>query len=388
MDNQNSREVYLDNSATTPVLPEIADRIREVMVIQYGNPSSLHRKGVEAELLVTEARRQISRSLGAKEQEIIFTAGGTEANNLALFGVVGAHSRKGKHIIVSDIEHPSIIETAVRLSKRGYEVAFCPVDASGLVDPKSLASLVTQDTILISIMMVNNEIGTLQPMTDLVKAVREVNPEVIFHSDCVQALGKIPLNPANIGLDLATISSHKVHGPKGVGALYVRDKLALEGQVFGGGQERQMRSGTENVPGIVGFGMAVEQACKEVDRGLEIIKSLREYLMERLRDEGVEFAVNGDLKNSLPYIVSLGFPGVRGEVLVHFLESQNVFVSTGSACHSRTVKISHVLKSIDISGPQAEGTIRISFSTLNDKEDVEILVAGLKTALSRLKPAR
>lgn len=385
MDSLNNREIYLDNSATTPVLPEIAERVREVMVTQYGNPSSLHRKGVEAELLVTEARRQISRCLVAKEQEIVFTSGGTEANNLALLGVVGAHNRKGKRVIVSAIEHPSIIETATRLNKMGYDVVSCPVDNRGLINPQQLAALVTPETILVSVMMVNNEIGALQPIRELVQAVRNINKDAIFHSDCVQALGKIPLNPAKIGLDLVTISSHKVHGPKGAGALYVRDKLLLEGQVSGGGQERQLRPGTENVPGIVGFGMAVERACSGIDQSAKKINDLRDHLINCLRDEGVEYHLNGDLDKSLPNIVSLRFNGVRGEVLVHFLESRNVFVSTGSACHSRTVKVSHVLKSIGASGPQAEGTIRVSFSALNVAEDVEILVAGLKDALSRLK---
>jgi cysteine desulfurase len=383
------REIYLDNSATTQVYSEIADRMREVMVNQYGNPSSLHRKGIEAELLVSEARQQISRSLEASPEEIVFTSGGTEANNLALMGAALAGRRKGSRIVSSEIEHPSVLEALKHLERQGFEVALCPVDTAGRVDPEKLASLVDERTILASVMMVNNETGTIQPVAELVSAAKRKNPGLVFHSDCVQSFGKLPLNPAKTGIDLATLSAHKLHGPKGVGALYISSKTVVQGQIQGGGQERQVRSGTENVPGIVGFGMAAQRAAANQEKDAGNMARLKLLLVNSLRESRINFRINGPSpEEGAAHIVSLAFPGVRGEVLVHFLEAENILVSTGSACHSRTVKVSHVLKAINVPAREAEGSIRVSFSSLNTEEDVELLVQGIRSALNRLKPGR
>jgi len=380
------KEVYLDNSATTPVIPEIADKVREAMVRQFGNPSSLHRKGLEAEMLVTEARKQISRGLGVRDEEIIFTSGGTEANNLALFGAAMANRRRGNRIVSSPIEHPSVLEVLKRLGERGFDIAFCLVDSTGRVDPEELASLITPETILVSIMTVNNEIGTVQPVSELVEACKQVNPGLIFHTDCVQALGKIIVHPKQTGADMVSLSSHKIHGPKGVGALYVAGGAPLEALLHGGGQERGIRSGTENVPGIVGFGLAVQMATADFESHTGQMRRLKTRLIERLNSNRVKFRVNGPpLDQAAPHIVSLSFPGVRGEVLVHFLEAENIFVSTGAACSSRKVKISHVLKAIGLSSGEAEGSIRVSLSILNTEDDIERLAEALAAALKKLK---
>ncbi|HHV76217.1 MAG TPA: cysteine desulfurase [Syntrophothermus lipocalidus] len=380
------REVYLDNSATTPVLPEIADKVREVMVRQFGNPSSLHRKGLEAETLVVEARRQVSQGLGVRDEEIIFTSGGTEANNLALFGAAMANRRRGRRIVSSPIEHPSVLEVLKKLGEQGFEIVFCPVDSTGRVYPEKLASLITPDTILVSIMTVNNEIGTVQPVSELVKACKQVNPGLIFHTDCVQALGKIIVAPKQTGADMISLSSHKIHGPKGVGALYVARGVFLESLLYGGGQERGIRSGTENVPGIVGFGLAVQMATADLEAHAGRMRRLKTRLIEQLDSNGVKFRINGPpLDQAAPHIVSLSFPGVRGEVLVHYLEGEDIFVSTGAACSSRKVKISHVLKAIGLSRREAEGSIRVSLSILNTEDDINRLAEALIAALKKLR---
>ncbi|MGE5544444.1 MAG: cysteine desulfurase family protein [Bacillota bacterium] len=385
----NNREIYLDNSATTPVFEDIADRMREIAVQQYGNPSSLHRKGIEAEILVTEARMQISKAMEVRPEEIVFTSGGTEANNLALLGSVEANRRNGKRIISSEIEHPSVLETLKRLEQQGYEVLYCPVDACGRVTPDALSSLVNEDTILVTIMMVNNEIGTVEPMAELVRAAKKVNPRLVFHSDCVQAFGKIPLNPVKIGLDLVSLSAHKLHGPKGVGVLYINSRIALKGQISGGGQERKYRSGTENVSGIVGFGMAADRAVSGMSEHSKLMNGFKSLLIKRLQEQKIEFRLNGPpIDEGAPHIINLSFPGTWGEVLVHFLESQKIYVSTGSACHSRKADQSHVLKAIRLPKREAEGSIRISFSVMNTEEDIETLAQELASAIRRLKARR
>ncbi|MGE5373330.1 MAG: cysteine desulfurase family protein [Solirubrobacterales bacterium] len=384
-----NREIYLDNAATTAVHPDIADRVREIMVSQYGNPSSLHKKGVEAELLVTQARKQLGGALRCKTDEIVFTSGGTEANHLALAGAAEANRRRGNRIVSTAIEHTSVLETLNRLEKRGFETVLCPAGSNGSINPDRLAALVTPDTILVSVMAVNNEIGSIQPLAALAAAVKAVNPALIFHTDAVQAFGKIPFQPDILGMDLAAVSAHKLHGPKGVGLLFIKTGTVLESQLTGGGQERELRSGTENVPGIAGFGMAAEAAVAGLAETGDRLRQLKLDLVSRLHEAGVDFAVNGPLPDQgLPQILSLAFPGVRGEVLTHFLEARNIFVSTGSACHSRSVKLSHVLKALNLPREKAEGTIRISLSARTTPEDIELTARALIEALARLRPQK
>jgi len=382
-------EVYLDNSATTPVLPEIADKIRLVMTDEFGNPSSLHSRGLAAENLVTEARKNISQALGVREKEIFFTSGGTESNNLALISAAMSRRRKGDHIICSTIEHPSVLEVVKYLGQTGFKADYCPVDSSGLVDPQNLAGLIRSDTILISIMMVNNEIGTIQPISNLVTVCKEKNPNIIFHSDCVQGVGKIPVNPHKTGVDLLSISAHKFHGPKGIGALYVKEGTLLKGLMLGGGQELGFRSGTENVPGIVGFGMAIKKALQNQDQTANKMKSLKEHLLKLLDAYSLSYRINGpSLSAAAPHILNLSIAGVRGEVLVRCLEAEKIYISTGSACTSRKTRTSHVLRAIGLSDGQAEGSIRISLSFLNTLEDMEYLAKALHESLKRFQPVK
>jgi len=259
-----TKEAYLDNCATTRVYPEVAELVTRVMLDSYGNPSSLHRKGIEAEKIIKTARQQIANLLKVEPDTIVFTSGGTEANNLALLGIARARQRQGKHIICSAIEHPSVLETVKKLETKGYKVDICPVNNQGQVETEVLGQLVTSETILVTVMAVNNEIGTIQPIADLVKVCKAKNPQVTFHTDCVQAFGKVEVLPQIWGVDLMTVSSHKIHGPKGVGAVYVKPGTKLESLSAGGGQEHQMRAGTENVPGIAGFGLAAEITGKKL----------------------------------------------------------------------------------------------------------------------------
>lgn len=380
----NETEVYLDNSATTPVLEEIADKVHSVMLNEFGNPSSLHNKGLRAENLVTEARKNISKALGVKEKEVFFTSGGTESNNLALIGAAMSRRRKGNHIICSAMEHPSVLEVVKYLGQTGFKADYCPVDSSGLVDPQTLAGLVSSDTILISIMLVNNEIGTIQPISNLVTACKEKNPNIIFHSDCVQGVGKIPVNPYKMGVDLLSLSAHKFHGPKGIGALYVKEGTILKGLMLGGGQELGLRSGTENVPGIVGFGMALNKAMQNQDEAACKMKALKEHLLTILDAYSLSYKINGPmLSEAAPHILNLSIAGARGEVLVRCLEAEKIYISTGSACTSRKTRTSHVLKAIGLSDGQAEGSVRISLSVLNTLEDMEYLAEALNVSMKR-----
>ncbi|HEX3010481.1 MAG TPA: cysteine desulfurase family protein [Syntrophomonadaceae bacterium] len=379
------KEVYLDNSATTPVLPDIADRMRSVMVDEFGNPSSSHGRGVLAEGLITESRKNISQALEVKNREIFFTSGGTESNNWALVGSAASRRRQGDHIICSSIEHPSVLEVVKYLGQNGFNVDYCPVNHSGIVDPNDLAALVGPRTILVSIMLVNNEIGSFQPIKDLVQACKNKNPNILFHSDCVQAVGKIQVYPRQMGVDLASMSAHKFHGPKGVGALFVKDGTNLRSFIHGGGQELGLRSGTENVPGIVGFSMAVKRAIAEQDENSQKMRSLKEHLLTLLNKTSVSYRINGPaLLQAAPHIINLSFAGVRGEVLVRTLEAEKIYVSTGSACTSRKTKTSHVLKAIGLSDKEAAGSIRISLSGFNTREDMDRLAKALESSIKRL----
>ncbi|MGE5449901.1 MAG: cysteine desulfurase family protein [Methanomassiliicoccales archaeon] len=379
-------ETYLDNCATTRVYPEVAELVTKVMLNSYGNPSSLHRKGIEAENIVKTARRQIARVLAVEPETIVFTSGGTEANNLALVGAARARRRKGTHIICSAIEHPSVLDTIKKLGEEGYNVDFCPVNNQGYIEAKVLADLVQEDTILVSIMAVNNEIGTIQSIPELVQACREKNPEVNFHTDCVQAFGKIEVHPREWGVNMVTISSHKIHGPKGVGGVYVARGTKLESLLAGGGQENKMRAGTENVPGIAGFGLAAQLAGDNLSRMLDLV-SLKQRLVNGLDQMGINYLLNGPaIEKAAPHVINISFPGLKGETILHCLEGNGVYVSTGAACSSKKTKASHVLTAIGRTEDEAEGSIRVSFSNLNSNDDVDRLIEALASTMQRLKP--
>ena len=328
------REIYLDNSATTKPFDDVTDLMYKIQNESYGNPSSMHLKGIEAERLVNYAREIISVSLNASPSEIFFTSGGTESNNIAIRGYLEANPRKGMHIIASKIEHPSVIETFKYLERIGYKVDLIDVDSEGKICLEHLKNLMCKDTALISCMLVNNETGTIQPIDDIVSLKSMYAPNAILHVDAVQAFGKFNILPKHTGIDLLSISSHKIHGPKGVGALYSAKNVKLKPILFGGGQEAGVRSGSENVPGICGFGLATKICFENAENVSQSTLKLKLHFIERLNKCTFDYQINTSLDSS-PYILNVSFAKIKSEVLLHHLEQKNIFVSTGSACSSK-----------------------------------------------------
>ncbi|MCX7749711.1 MAG: cysteine desulfurase [Clostridia bacterium] len=380
-------EVYFDNSATTRPLDEVIDYMGDVYRNIYGNPSSLHRKGIEAERLVKKAREQIAASLGVESREIYFASGGTESNNLAIRGFLEANPRKGKHIITTTIEHPSVLEVYKYLEKNGYHVDYLDVDSNGMIDLESLRSCIRKDTALLSIILVNNETGSIQPVEEIVRVKNSINRETVIHMDAVQAYGKLKINPKKLGIDLLTVSSHKIHGPKGLGALFVDKGIKMKPILFGGGQEFNIRSGTENVAGISGFGLASEIVFRNLQEHSEKVQRIKTNLLDQLKKSGMEYKVISP-SNASPYILNISFEGIRAEVLLHSLEERNIFVSTGAACSSRKNLHSHVLKAMSIKACDIEGAIRFSFSFMNGLEEIELLVNALKEIVPKIRLKR
>lgn len=377
---------YLDHSATTPPDPRVVQAMVDVMGgDRFGNPSSLHALGLEAERRVEEARKQVARLVEASPEEITFTSGGTEANNMAVLGGARAMARRGRHVLVSAVEHPSVREAARHLADEGFEVEEIPVDREGRVLPEALAARVRHDTVLVSVMRVNNEIGTLEPVEDLVRVVKERRPEALFHVDAVQAVSLTRVTPRAWGCDLLTLSAHKLHGPKGVGALWVRPGVHLIPLVWGGGQERDVRSGTENVPGIVGFGRAAELALARRDEAGRI-RALRRRLEEEItsRLPGVR-RLGPEDEHAAPHILTLAFQGVRGEVLVHALEQEGVYVSTGSACSSRRQTTSHVLQALGEPQAWTGGAVRFSLSPATQAEEIDWAIEAVVRQVQALR---
>lgn len=381
------RRVYLDNSATTRVRPEVVAAMERVLREEFGNPSSLHAMGLEAERRVEEAREAVAEALGVDPAEILFTSGGTEANNLALRGAARAHAREGRHIVTTAVEHSSVLETARDLAREGFELTVVPVDGHGRVRTEDVVAALRPDTVLVSVMLVNNEVGTVQPVAEIGRAIarrRGRGRVPLLHVDAVQAFGKLPVQPRQLGADLVTLSGHKIHGPKGAGALYVRRGVRLQPLLTGGDQQGGLRPGTENVPGIVGFGVAARLAAREREDTLARLRALRSRLLA-----GLGAAVPGALVNSpedaAPHILNVSFPGVRGEVLVHALAERGVYVSTGSACHSRRPVISHVLAAMGLARERAEGAIRISLSRDTTGADVDALIEALREIVPSLR---
>lgn len=377
------REVYLDNSATTKPFDEVVDYIDYINKNIYGNPSSLHTKGIEAERLIKKARGIIADSIGAEPGEIIFTSGGTESNNLAVRGYLEANPRKGRHIITTEVEHPSVLELYRYLSNRGYLVDFIDVDKNGIINMESLRRLMREDTAIVSIIMVNNETGTIQPIDEIISCIKSINKNTVVHVDAVQAYGKLHITPKKLGIDLMSVSSHKIHGPKGTGALYAAKGVKLGPIIFGGGQEMLLRSGTENVTGICGFGLASEIIFKDIDASMEKVSALNLLFRNELRKSLIEHSVNSP-ENALPYILNVSFPGAKAEVILHHLEDKGIYVSTGSACSSRKNIHSHVLKAMGLPACDIEGAVRFSFSRFNDSDDVYYTIDILKEIMPKI----
>lgn len=379
--------IYLDYAATTPVLPEVADLVTHVLTNVYGNPSSLHAAGLEAERLLRQARDRVAKALSVDPREIVFTSGGTEANQLAMKGAAYAQRGRGRHVIVSAIEHPSVLAAADQLSAEGFTVTRLPVSRTGLVASDTLAAALQDDTILVSIMTVNNEIGTVQPIDDLVKVVKAKRPGILFHTDAVQAFGTLDVSPRRWGVDLLSVSGHKLYAPKGVGALYVRSGISLV-PLLPGGQERGLRGGTENVPAIAAFGLAAEMAMQRRDAAVAHVAALRRRLLARLEAGDTGATVIGPAGASgmvAPHIINLSIPGVRGEVLVRALSDRGVYVSTGSACSSRRRGPSHVLTALGLPKEQLEGCLRVSVSTLTTETEIDEAAERLEATVTELR---
>ena len=378
--------VYLDNSSTTKPYKEVVSEMVEHLENNYGNPSSLHRMGINAEKSLKSSRRKIASSMGVKEEEIYFTAGGTEADNIAIFGAAYAKKRQGNKVITSVIEHPAVLECFKKLEAEGFLVKYIDVDKNGIIDLASLEKEIDENTILISIMHVNNEIGSIQPIKEIVKIKEKVekktNKNIIFHSDKVQSYGKIPFDAD--GLDLISVSGHKIHGPKGIGALYIKKGIVLSPNIFGGGQEKGVRPGTENIPAIAGFGKAAELTNLNIDDKIIKLKGLKEHLLNRIKSEIENVKINSP-QDSVCSILNISFIGVRGEVLLHTLEQSDIYVSTGSACSSNKKGQSHVLKSISLSNAEIEGAIRFSFSEFNTISEIDYVMEKLKEAIEKFR---
>ena len=378
-------ECYLDNSATTKAFDEVIEAVKSEMSEYYGNPSSMHIKGFEAEKKIKETTKIIASTLKCDESEIIYTSGGTEADNMALIGIARAYKRSGKHIITSSIEHAAVLQSAEFLKEEGYEITYLSTDSKGVVNLEELENSIREDTILVSIMGVNNEIGTVEPIEKISEIIKKKNPNTLFHVDAVQAYGKIKLIPKKMGIDLLSVSGHKIHGPKGIGFLYVSYKIKIKPIIFGGGQQKNMRSGTENVCGIMGLGAAVKKIFENFDEDTARMRELRERMIKGLTEcEGV--TINGaDIESSAPHIVSASVKGVRAEVLLHSLEEKGIYVSSGSACASNKPAVSATLKAIGVDKDLLDSTIRFSFSVLTTKDEIDYALENFKETIEKLR---
>lgn len=381
-------EAYFDNSATTRCTQAAVDVMQKALLEDYGNPSSLHMKGVTAENYIKTATAQIAKILKVSEKEILFTSGGTESNNLALIGTALANQRAGRHIITTAIEHASVYNPLIFLEEQGYEVTYLPVDHEGRISLDELEAAVREDTILVSMMHVNNEIGTIEPVEEAAARIHAKNPRTLFHVDAIQSFGKLRIYPKRMGIDLLSVSGHKIHGPKGVGFLYIKDKTKIRPIIHGGGQQRDMRSGTENVPGIAGIGVAAAQIYENFDEKIDRLYELREYLAAGMQAfDGV--TINGASgRAAAPHIVSVSFAGIRAEVLLHALEDRQIYVSTGSACSSNHPAISGTLKAIGVKPELLDATVRFSLSVDSTKEEADYVLAQLAELLPQLRRFR
>ena len=378
------KEIYLDNSATTKVYPEVAKLMTQIMLEDYGNPSSMHTKGVDAEKYVTLATKQISKALKVQDKEILFTSGGTESDNLALIGTARANCRAGKHIITTKIEHPAILKTVEYLATEGFEIDYLSVDSMGRISLTELEDKLRPDTILVSIMHTNNEVGSLQPIAEAGALIKKKNPNCLFHVDAVQGFGKAEIYPRKMSIDLLSVSGHKIHGPKGIGILYVGEKVKIKPISYGGGQQKGMRNGTLNVPGIAGIGLATEMITKDLQTNRESLYELKEFFLKEV-SKLERVSINGcdpaNVRETAPHIINISVKGLRSEVMLHALEEKGVYVSAGSACASHSKKESSTLKSMGATPEEMDGALRISMSEFTTREELEYALASLKEVI-------
>lgn len=384
-------EIYLDNSATTRVYPEVSNLMCKIMLDDYGNPSSMHTKGVEAEKYVLDAYKEIAEVLKVKEKEIVFTSGGTESDNLALIGAAMANKRAGMHIITTKVEHPAILNTVAYLKDEGFEIDYLSVDKYGRISIDELKEKLRKDTIIVSIMHTNNEVGSLMPLEEAGKLIKSVNPSCLFHVDAVQGFGKavMPIKSANI--DMLSFSGHKIHGPKGIGVLYVNEKVKIKPISYGGGQQKGLRNGTLNVPGIAGIGLAAKMINENLSKKREKLYELKSFFLQEIskvdkvgvngckQDASGEFLV----KETAPHIINISVKGLRSEVMLHALEEKGIYVSAGSACSSHSKKESSTLKAMGASAEETDGALRISMSEFTTKEELETLIVELKAVIEK-----
>ncbi len=378
-------EAYFDNSATTRVTDSVKDIVVKTMTEDYGNPSSMHMVGVEAEKYIKTAKENIAKILKVDEKEIYFTSGGTEGNNLAIVGVAEANKRSGNKIITTEVEHASVASPMKYLEKEGYNVVYLPVDRYGVVNIESLKKEMSEDTLLVSVMHVNNEVGAIQPVGEIGKYIKTINPKVVYHVDAIQAFGKMEIRPKKEHIDILTVSGHKIHGSKGSGFIYIKKNTKINPIISGGGQQDGIRSGTENVPGIAGIGQAAKDCYDNLEQNVRRMTELKDYLIDRLSEiEGV--TINSRKGNEgAPHIVSASFRGVRSEVLLHALEDKGIYVSAGSACSSNRPSISRTLKAMNIDKDLLGSTIRFSFSEFNTKEEIDYCMEQLNQLLPVLR---
>lgn len=383
-------EVYLDNSATTRVFPEVAELMTQIMCMDYGNPASLHTKGVQAEQYVRYAKETLSKILKVTEKEIFFTSGGTESDNLALIGGALANRRSGNHLITTQIEHPAVIQTMRYLETQGYRVTYLPVNASGCIMLEDLSRAMSPDTVLVSIMHTNNEIGSLQPIAEAGAMIKRMKSNVLFHVDAVQGFGKFKIYPKRMNIDMLSVSGHKIHGPKGIGMLYVEDKVKLQPIIYGGGQQQNLRSGTENVPGCAGLAKAAELIYSHLEEDCERMYHLKRAFIEGLCGmDGIRIngLLPGDItgSKSAPHVVSVSIAGVRSEVLLHALEEKGIYVSAGSACAARKPQPSDTLKAIGLQSDLLHSTIRFSFSVYTTMEEIHYTLQTMYDIIPMLR---
>ena len=375
-------EIYLDNSATTRVLPEVADLMVRVMTEDYGNPSSMHNKGVIAEKYLKEAKETLAKILKVSDKEILFTSCGTESDNMALFGVAAANERRGKHIITTKIEHPAILRAAEQLEARGFKITYLGTDEHGVISLDELKNAINDETILVSIMHVNNEIGSVQPIAEAGALIKSINPQIVFHVDAVQSFGKFRIFPKKMNIDLLSVSGHKIHGPKGIGFLYINEKTKINPIIFGGGQQNGMRSGTESVPSIAGIALAAKTLYDKLDEDVDKLYALKKHFVDEVT-KIEDVTVNGLL--GAPHVVSVSVKDVRAEVMLHSLEDKGIYVSAGSACSTHKRAASATLLAINLDKALLESTIRFSFSVFTTKEELDYTIEAMKELIPMLR---
>ena len=379
-------EAYLDNSATTRAYDEVADLVAKIMKEEFGNPSSVHHMGMVSSERLSQARETIATSLKVDPQEIVFTSGGTESDNLALIGVARANKWRGNHIITTKIEHPAILETMAFLEKEGFEITYLSVDGTGTIDLDELKNAIRKETILVSIMFVNNEIGTLMPIQKAGELIKSVNKDTYFHVDAVQAYGKVLIRPRTMNIDLLSVSGHKIHGPKGVGFLYIKKGTKIVPICYGGGQQKGMRSGTENVPGIAGLALAAKKCYEDFDAKIKKLYDLKQYTVDSLLERIPDIKINGQkVSEGAPHIISVSIKGLAAETVLNMLSSKNIYVSAGSACTSNNPHVSDTLQAIGLEKDLLESTIRISMSFMTTKEEMDYFLDTLCSQVSNMR---